>query len=390
MEDELRLHSEFLMNMAEGVLVVRCRDDEIIYVNPQMEEMFGYDPGELIGKKVTILNAPTQEKSAGEISEEIHAVLKKHSCWSGEIRNIKKDGSDFWCRSSVSTMESSQQGTVWVGAHEDITERRQAEEQLKEAHKKLEATQLQLLQTGKMKAMWEIAAGIAHELTQPLLGVSGFASALLEDMKIHPKKENLTVSDVNIDVENAIQDLTMILHQTDRMAAIVNNVRTFARESKTKMTPLDINQPIEDALMLFSEQLRKHNIVLKKNLSPDLPKVTGNANQLQQVFINLITNARDAIDAKGSKGQLLICTRESTDGLLIEVEDSGIGADATAVSKMFEPFFTTKTLNKGTGLDLPIVAGIIDNHNGTITVRCEPGRGCKFTIQLPTAVQKWG
>jgi len=146
-------------------------------------------------------------------------------------------------------------------------------------------------------------------------------------------------------------------------------------------------------LQLFSEQLRLHNITVEKNLAQDLPKVRGSANQLQQVFINLITNARDAMDAKGGKGQLTVSTEVSrTDAsILIELVDNGVGMDAETVSKMFEPFFTTKTEGKGTGLGLSIVARIIREHGGTIEVQSELGQGCKFNICLPLdAGEKYG
>ncbi|MDH5695059.1 MAG: HAMP domain-containing histidine kinase, partial [Dehalococcoidia bacterium] len=242
---------------------------------------------------------------------------------------------------------------------------------------------VQLLQAGKMAAMGEMAAGITHELTQPLLGIKGFATAMLEDVKPSLPTEPSVVPHIQAWKERAVRDLGVILQQTSRMATIVNNVRDFARASGTEMALLDINRPIEDALMLFSEQLRLHNIEVKKNLAPGLPGVMGNANQLQQVFINLITNARDAIDAKGNHGQLMTSTGGCNGGIYVEVKDTGIGADSETISRMFEPFFTTKNSGKSTGLGLSIVASIIEGHGGTINVEGKPGQGCKFTITLP-------
>ncbi len=271
-----------------------------------------------------------------------------------------------------------------------ITERKQVEEELRKTYQELEEKHVQLLQAGKMAAMGEMAAGVAHELTQPLLGIKGFATAMLEDMKLYLPTETLTVPDIPAWKEQIVKDLKVILQQTDRMTTIVNNVRQFARESGTGMVLLDINKPIGDALMLFSEQLRLHNIKVKKNLVAGLPQVRGNANQLQQVFINLITNARDAMDAKGNKGQLMVSTGVCPGGIYVVVEDNGVGADAETTSKMFEPFFTTKTKSKSIGLGLSIVTGIIEEHQGTINVRSEPGRGCKFTITLPLGAEEEG
>ena len=279
---------------------------------------------------------------------------------------------------------------------EYIAERKQAEEKLQKAYQELKDMQVQLLQAGKLAAMGEMAAGIAHEVTQPLLGIKGFATALVEDMKCDLQTNHPAVSEVSASQagkESAVADLEVILQQTDRMTKIVNMVRDFACASGTEMAPLDVNKPIEDALLLFSEQLRLHNITVEKNLAQDLPKVRGSANQLQQVFINLITNARDAMDAKGGKGQLTVSTEVSrTDAsILIELVDNGVGMDAETVSKMFEPFFTTKTEGKGTGLGLSIVARIIREHGGTIEVQSELGQGCKFNICLPLdAGEKYG
>jgi len=266
-----------------------------------------------------------------------------------------------------------------------IAERKRAEKQLKNAYGELRDTHVQLVQAGKMAAMGEMAAGVAHELTQPLLGIKGFATAMLEDMKGYLLEQPSTVPGMKARKERAVNDLETILQQTDRMAAIVNNVRDFARASGTKMELLDINQPIENALMLFSEQLRLHNIAIEKNLAQGLPQVMGNSNQLQQVFINLIANARDAIDAKGNTGHLVVSTIVSpADGSVrIEFQDDGIGADEETTSKMFQPFFTTKLAAKGTGLGLSIIARIIEQHGGTIDVQSKVGRGCKFNIRLP-------
>ena len=273
-----------------------------------------------------------------------------------------------------------------------ISKLERVEEQLRKTYQELSDTHVQLVQTGKLAAMGEMAAGVVHELTQPLLGITGFAAALLEDMKRQLQIEKCRMRDAELKIENkskiyqhAVADLELILQQIERMTKIMKMIRDFARSSGTEMVAVDVNQPFEDALLLFSEQLRLHNIVVEKNLAPGLPRVLGNANQLQQVFINLITNARDAIDSKGTGGRLTASTRVSStgDSILIEFWDTGAGADAETVNRMFEPFFTTKTAGKGTGLGLSIAERIVREHEGTVGVESELGRGCRFTIQLP-------
>lgn len=130
-EDTLRLHSEMLSNMAEGVVLIRTSDGVILHTNPKFDEFFGYDRGELNGKDVALLNAPTKDKSPEKKRDEIIAFLKKNGSWKGELLNIKKDGTPFYCRSSISTLETTEHGTVWVAAHEDITERKNAEDEVR-------------------------------------------------------------------------------------------------------------------------------------------------------------------------------------------------------------------------------------------------------------------
>jgi PAS domain S-box-containing protein len=133
LEEELRLHSEILANANEGVLVTGASDGLIVYVNRQFEEMFGYASGELTGKNVATLNAPSSGKAPEEVAVEIITNLKKKGVWKGEVENIKKDGGHFWCRAIVSSMHSSKYGEVWVAVHEDITERKKTEKALMES-----------------------------------------------------------------------------------------------------------------------------------------------------------------------------------------------------------------------------------------------------------------
>jgi PAS domain S-box-containing protein len=268
-------------------------------------------------------------------------------------------------------------GTVhgFIELIEDITERKHREDEFKK-------TQLQLIKSGKLAAMGEMAAGIVHELTEPLLGINGFAAALHEDLNDLQVKSAILDHETRKFLEQSAADLDMIRQQTDRMTKIINHVRTFARESGTGKEWNDINPGIENVLALFSQQLRVHNIQVVTNLASGLPRIFCNANELAQVMVNLITNARDAMDAKGQEGQLTITAGKSGIGIYIEVDDTGTGADTETVSHMFEPFFTTK---KGVmGLGLSIVHRIITEHGGTINVECRQGAGCKFTIRLPS------
>jgi two-component system NtrC family sensor kinase len=253
-------------------------------------------------------------------------------------------------------------------------ERKKAGQQLQAAYEKLKDTQQQLIHSTKMAAMGQLAAGVSHELNQPLTGIKGFAQAALMDLD----KKGLLRG-----------DLEKIVEQADRIDKIIKNVRLFARKSEFKMEELDINKPLEDALMLLSEQLRVHNIRLNKSLSPDLPKIKGDSNQLQQVFLNLITNAKDAIDSLKSPkgGELTIKTslNKNRENIEIIFKDTGCGILKENMENIFNPFFSTKSPDMGTGLGLSIVYGIIENHKGKIQVESQVGKGTAFKITLPIA-----
>jgi signal transduction histidine kinase len=240
---------------------------------------------------------------------------------------------------------------------------------LEEANKTLRDTQAQLIQASKMAAMGQFGAGVAHELNQPLAGISGYTDLLLLKMEEDSPQWRYA---------KKIED------QVTRMTKIINNLRTFARQSKFEYAEVDINQPIDDALMLLGEQLRSHNIKVKRDLTPDLPKVHADANQLEQVFLNLISNAKDAMDIQGS-GTLTIHSTAGaeTDFVEVYVSDTGTGMETDTINDIFNPFFTTKDVGKGTGLGLSISLGIIEDHCGKIEVYSRRNRGTVFRVALP-------
>jgi signal transduction histidine kinase len=267
-----------------------------------------------------------------------------------------------------------EKGEIMATVHitKDITKRKKAEQKLADAYQELKDTQEQLIQSSKMAAMGQLAAGISHELNQPLTGIKGFAQAVHMDMEEdNPLKE----------------DINKIIEQADRMDRIIKNIRLFARKSEFEMQEIDINQPIESAVMLMSEQLKVHNILLKKQLDENLPKIEGDLNQFQQVFLNLITNARDAIDSlkRPDGGELTIktCLNEDKKNIEIYFQDTGCGIPSEHLENIFNPFFTTKSPDGGIGLGLSIAYRSIENHKGRIEVRSKVGEGTTFKIIIP-------
>jgi signal transduction histidine kinase len=183
------------------------------------------------------------------------------------------------------------------------------------------------------------------------------------------------------------EDLKKIEQQAERMEKIIKNIRLFAKKAEFKLEPMDINQPIEDSFMLLNQQLKLHNIKVERRLKPNLPRISGDSNQLQQVFLNLITNARDAIDIlnRASGGTITVTTDLDKDKQNIKVifSDTGCGIKKEELSNIFNPFYTTKSPGGGIGLGLSICYRIIQDHKATIEVDSKVGQGTTFTLTFP-------
>lgn len=232
---------------------------------------------------------------------------------------------------------------------------------------KLEKTQLQLIQSEKMASLGKLSAGVAHQLNNPLGGITLYTKLMLEDYDLE---------------DNAKEDLYRILKDAQRCRDTVKELLEFARQTRQFMKPLNLNKTIEQTLFLIENQTLFHNISVKKKMAPFIPLVMADAQQLGHVFMNIIINAAQAMNGDGT---ISITTRESAtkDRVLIEIADTGPGMSAEDLDHIFEPFFTTKEEGQGTGLGLSVVYGIVENHGGTISARSILGRGSTFTIEFP-------
>ena len=263
------------------------------------------------------------------------------------------------------------------------------ERRIEERTEKLKATQGQLFQTSKLATLGEMAAGLAHELNQPLAGISLTSKHLTKlSERDRLTKETLAVS---------LQDID---DSVKRMSLIIQHIRTFARQDTLKFISVDIPETIDYALNLLGEQLRLHEIEVVKEISGNLPCIHGEPYQIEQVWINLITNARDALDdaeqkwraeEKGYKKRLEIgvTLAESDDekAIVVSFHDNGVGMSPAQQEKMFEPFYTTKEVGKGTGLGLSIIFGIVESHKGRLKVESEEGQGTTMMAIFPVESQ---
>lgn len=368
-EDELREANEFLMNLIEssvdGIIAADMKGNIIIF-NKGAEVLTGYKAEEVIGKiHITQIYPPgiAKEVMRRLRSPEYGGVGKLLPT---QFNVVNKFGEKIPIQLSATLIyDSSGQEIASVGIFTDLRPRLMMEKKLQETH-------LQLVSSEKMASLGKLAAGIAHEINNPLGGILIYASLMKEDLpEGDPKRA----------------DLERIVQEAGRCKDIVKSLLEFARQTEPKKEPVDINRAIHDGLFFLVNQALFHNIEIVKNLDPFLPFVQGNAGQLKQVFMNIIVNAAEAMHGSG---KLTITTIRSPDGrsVLIEFTDTGEGIPEENLSRIFDPFFTTKDVGKGTGLGLATSYGIIEEHGGKIRVKSQVGKGSTFTIELPIPPQK--
>jgi len=239
-------------------------------------------------------------------------------------------------------------------------------EETRQAYENLRRTQEQLLHSEKMAAVGQLISGVAHELNNPLTAILGYSQLLLSSGQMPPL--GMEYSD-------------KLYKQAQRTHRIVQNLLSFARQHKPERVAVQLNQILEDTLALRDYDLRLSNIRVHYDLAPDLPMTAADPHQLQQVFLNLVNNAVDAILEHSNEGDLWVGTRARDECLIVEFKDSGPGVKDA--SRVFDPFYTTKPVGKGTGLGLSICYGIVTEHGGSISVSNVQPSGACFTIELP-------
>lgn len=238
--------------------------------------------------------------------------------------------------------------------------------ELKERESSLKAAQDALVQSEKMAAIGTLSAGLAHEVKNPLSAVLGYAQ--LSKRKLDQP-------------EALLKNLDIIEHETKRCNEIISNLMQFSRQEKGEFVQITVNEVVSKSMTIVDHQLSLKNVRIESELADDIPQITGNANQLQQVLMNLMINAQHAIGDDG--GTITLATFVRDESVTITVSDTGPGVPAEIRAKIFEPFFTTKPAGQGTGLGLSVTYGIIKDHGGEITVERADTGGAKFVIVLP-------
>ncbi|MCP4105761.1 MAG: PAS domain S-box protein [Desulfobacteraceae bacterium] len=272
--------------------------------------------------------------------------------------------------------------TEFQSVGRDITERRKADKALKNAYLELKDTQAQLVQSAKLASIGQLAAGVAHELNQPLMVIRLNTQFMMQ-----------TFQERNMADDEMLRQLEVIERNTSRMRDTINHLQSFSCQSHRNFQATDINKVIDNSFIMIGEQLRIHGIEVKKNLNRDVPLIWGNENQLEQVFLNLVANARDAVSENQKQEPykesiLEIETgvdKKSSDFVEILIRDNGSGIPAEHLEQIFDPFFTTKDVGEGMGLGLSISYGIIKEHMGDIEATETGQSGTTFRVRLPVS-----
>jgi len=347
---------KFLANITTNspLAIVGTDNDGIITSwNKGGEIIFEYKADEIIGKPFKVLVPEDLQSSKNQLLQEalIKGILEEI-----ETERISRSGRRIPVKITYSVIKDDKNKSIGIAyIIRNI-------EQERELHR-------QLIQSEKLSTMGQLVSGVAHELNNPLTGVIGFSEILMLE-SYEPLKE----------------DLNRIHKEALRAKRIVQNLLSFARMHKPEKTRVDINAIINNVLELKSYEMKVDNINIKYEADVNLPITMGDPHQLQQVFLNIINNAHQAIVSGGNRGALFIKTYTKESTLFIEFTDTGPGIANENLTKIFDPFFTTKEVGKGTGLGLSLSYGIIRDHAGYIQVWSKSGQGATFIIELPVIV----
>jgi len=375
-EAELRSSEERYSLLANHVTdVIWTMDDQgrFTYISPSVEGMLGYSAAEVLASPISILLVSdamrTVEHGLARLREALVTGATIELAETFELEQITKDGSRLWTETAISAMHDEQGRFMGiVGVSRDITARRKA------AQERL-AIEAQLRQGQRLESIGTLASGIAHEINNPLTGIINYAD-IIERRAQDERLKELAGE---------------IMHEGKRVAEIVRRLLAFARQDTGEYHAEQVPGLVNSCLRLLEPAFKRSHVRVVRQIPDDLPSIMCHGQQIEQVFINLLTNARDALNARypgpDDRKQIRIsCEAIDRDGhpwLRTTVEDAGPGIEADVIDHVFDPFFTTKPRYEGTGLGLSVSYGIVREHEGDLLVESESGVGTRFYVDLP-------
>jgi two-component system NtrC family sensor kinase len=345
----------------QGVYIGHLRGDDTqtLFANPHLKLMFGY-PGETPAGEVRPFDGGrfVDQQARAAFTDRLR---RDRSLVDYLLRLRRADGAPMWVEVTAHA-EGEGEGLRVQAMMRDVSERKRLEDQARDLYH-------QLLQAEKLAALGQTISGVAHELNNPLATILTWA----ERLALHPADEQTR------------RGLETILAESERAARIVRNLLTFARKRHTTRAMVDVNQIVRETLALRAYEQRLNNVTIIDALAAGLPQVFADPHQMQQVLLNLVINAEQAMVTANGRGTLILRTwhDQERDAVILEVNDDGPGVPDEVQPRIFDPFFTTKEVGKGTGLGLTVAYAIVQEHGGRITVKSQPGRGASFYVEMP-------
>ncbi|MDH5328218.1 MAG: PAS domain S-box protein [Gammaproteobacteria bacterium] len=369
-EENLRLQEQIVNTISEGVNLVRGADGIIVFTSKKFDSMFGYSPGELIGKHVSVINCHDNINSE-EIANEIMTILIQKGYWQGEIKNVKKDGTVFWCYARVYRFTHSIHGEVMISVHTDITAQKQAIEE----QQNLET---QLRQAHKMQSLGTLAGGIAHEFNN-LLGIILLNAELIMDKYS--------------DAPDTNKQLTRILKSSNQAKKLVSQILSFSRQNVESREPLVFHRVVNDAVSFITTYIPT-SILIQHSIQTDNILVKADTDEIHQILINLCTNAAHSISNSGRiditldtttfpDTNLSFISLNPGDYAHLSVSDTGSGMDKATLERACDPFFTTKDVGIGTGMGLALVYKLMRSYDGALHIESAVGKGTTAHLFFP-------
>jgi PAS domain S-box-containing protein len=372
-EDRKRAEDELKRSEARHRVVVETASDAVVSIdesgviilaNPATKRIFGYNPEQLIGKPLTVLMPGAMRKLHETGFKRYLETGARHLNWQGtEMTALRANGEEFPAEVSFGEMTADER-KVFTGFIRDISEKKRSQEMLHN-------TQAELSRMMRVMTLGQLTASIAHEVSQPLSGIITNASTCLRMLKSDPPS-----------IEGALETAQRTIRDGNRASEVITRLRSLFSKKQIDVEPLDLNEAAREVIALLSGELQRNNVILKQEFGDHLPAVRGDRVQLQQVILNLLRNASDAMNSiEDRPRQLVLRTEREGEYVRLSVQDSGVGFTREVADQMFESFYTTKS--DGMGVGLSVSRSIIEANHGRLWATANDGPGATFAFSIP-------